>query len=151
MRRLAGLLALYALGLCGAGWAATPDVSSRESGGVVVIRFDVSLPVSLAPGASILCRAKVMPDGRAEPGGSDGQVVTAMGMRHGSMADCAVEMPVWWQPRGGDSGAQLSYEVDALVSSGGAASVVRVAAEQGVTVAPQRAGGAATRWLSRVR
>ena len=135
MRRLAGLLALYALGLCGAGWAATPDVSSRESGGVVVIRFDVSLPASLPPGASILCRARVMPNGRAEPGGSEAQVVTAMGIRHGSMADCAVEMPVWRQLRDGDGGAQVSYEVDALVSSGRAASVVRVAAEQGVAVA----------------
>lgn len=151
MRRLAGLLALYALGLCGTGWAATPDVSSRESGGMVVIHFDVSLPASLPPGASILCRARVVPDGPAEPGDGDGQVVTAMGNRRGSMADCAVEMPVWRRLRDGDSGAQLSYEVDALVSSGGAASVVQVAAEQGVAVTPEQTGGAAASWLSGVR
>lgn len=118
--------------------------------GVYAITFNVNIASSLPAGAAIVCKAQIVPSQGG--GGFMSQqlaavpVETAAGLAtvSGATATCSVEIPFSWTVNSGQSGVSLSYEIDAVGSSGSAPLLVRTSAQQGIGEAFPASGGTAS-------
>jgi hypothetical protein len=121
--------------------------------GVYSVTFTVNAGSTLAPGATILCKAKAVPNApplenlklEAVPVMSGLATLTGSGV-NGPSAICTVQIPFTWAAGNAQSGAQggavLSYEID--VVSGGGAVAVPVRRQEGIGVAYPAPGGTAS-------
>ena len=137
------LVALLASAAAGAASAAqrhdgpAPVETLIEYRGAYAVTFSVRAPV---PGAAYLCKARAVPRAPALEGVSL-QAVPAVvnGLptagATGSWTNCTVEIPFAWVGTGASeaSRALLSYEIDAISSTGAAA--VPVTVQEGISVA----------------
>jgi hypothetical protein len=119
--------------------------------GVYSVAFNVNLSTSMPSGATLLCRARVVPnaplfanlDRAALP------AVSGMASINGSTATCWVEIPFAWTLNGASNGAALypgaalSYEIDEVSASNSPPTVLRTSAAQGIGVAYPATGGSA--------
>jgi hypothetical protein len=133
---------------------AAPSASCQEHlttvSGVYAVNFNVRIASTLPAGTTITCRAQIVP-GQGAPGFLNQQwnaypVGTAAGLAAvtGSTATCAAEIPFSWTVTSGQNGVMLSYEIDAVTSSGSATMLVRRSALQGISAAFPVSGGSAS-------
>ena len=124
--------------------------STTTVSGVYLVTFNVNIASTLPAGATIVCKAQIVP---SQGGGgflnhqlAAVPVETAAGLATvtGSTATCAVEIPFSWTVNGAQSGVSLSYEIDAVSSSGSAPLLVRSSAQQGIGEPFPAAGGSAS-------
>jgi hypothetical protein len=115
--------------------------------GVYTVTFTVNAGSTLAPGATILCKAKAVPNApplenlklEAVPVMSGLATLTGSGV-NGPSAICTVQIPFTWAAGNAQSGAQggavLSYEIDVVSGavSGGGAVAVPVRRQEGIDV-----------------
>ena len=119
--------------------------------GVYVVTFNLRIDSTLPAGTTITCRARIVPS----QGGSQGDldlrnqqfaafpVGTAVGRAAvtGAMATCAAEIPFSWTVTSGQGGVMLSYEIDAVTTSGSAPMLLRRSASQGISTTFPASGG----------
>lgn len=149
---LAALLASAAAG-------AAPATETRGGAapvafsGVYSLTFAVNAGSTLSPGATILCKAKAVPNA----GGLESfrfrsvPVVSSLATGAGSgaagaWANCTVQIPFYWAANDAQGGAVLSYEIDLVngIGSGPGASAVPVRRQGEVGVAYPAPGGSAS-------
>lgn len=120
-----------------AGPADEPRVSPppATASGVYSVTFHVTAGTPVPTGATLRCRAKVVP---SLPGAPPTNTQPAVGV--GSPAGCALEIPYSWTTDQARGVAALNYEIQAVSSSG---AVVRTTALRHVDVAYPPAGGTA--------
>lgn len=137
--------------------AAAPAVDQQRDvlpvlvSGVYSVAFNVNLASALPPGATLLCRAKVVPNALPFNSFDRSMLPTGSGVAsiHGSTATCWVEIPFAWTLNGASSSASLyreaalSYEIDAVSASGSIPTVLRASTAQGIGVSYPSAGGSA--------
>jgi hypothetical protein len=103
--------------------------------GLYLVTFTVNAGAALAPGSTILCKAKAAPSTgpldefqwKATPVASGIATVNrsrATGAT-GSWANCTVEVPFYWAASETQGGAVLSYEIDLVSGAGDSAEPLR--------------------------
>jgi hypothetical protein len=117
--------------------------------GVYSVAFNVNLSTSMPSGATLVCRARVVPNAPAFANLDRAALPAVSGTAsiNGSTATCWVEIPFAWTLNGGSNdavlypGAALSYEIDEVNVSNSMPTVLRASAAQGIGVAYPAAGG----------
>jgi len=145
------MILLLALLAPAVGWAGLPMPGRVEAvGRAYVIRFNLNVASTLPAGATVTCKARLVPNlpgqGNLPSQSAVVPVETATGVAAltGSTAACAVEIPFSWTVNNTQSGAVLSYEIEAVSVSGSLPVVVRSSAQQGIAVAYPPMGGTVT-------
>jgi hypothetical protein len=124
--------------------------SSTTVNGVYSITFNLNIASSLPAGTTITCRAQMVPGqgglNLGNPQLAATPVETAAGVATvaGSTAICAAEIPFSWTVTSAQGGVMLSYEIDAVSSSGSTPLLVRSSARQGIGAAFPAAGETAS-------
>jgi hypothetical protein len=118
--------------------------------GVYSLTFNVRIASTLPAGTTITCRARIAPN----QGGIDLRnqqlsaiplgTVTGLASVSGPTAICAEEIPFSWTLLSARGGVVLSYEIDAVSSSGSNPLLVRSSGPQNVGVAYPAPGGRAS-------
>jgi len=131
--------------------AGVPELrgSPIQVSGVYSLTFNVRIASTLPAGTTITCRARIAPN----QGGIDLRnqqipaipvgTVTAFAAATGPTATCAEEIPFSWTLLSTRGGVVLSYEIDAVSSSGSIPLLVRSSGPQNVGVAYPAPGGRA--------
>jgi len=151
MRRIRILLLLcFALPfLATASAAGVPELrgSSSTVSGVYSLTFNLNIATALPAGTTITCRARIIPNpGRADLPNQQlapipVRTVEGVASITGSTANCAAEIPFSWTVPSTQGVAMLSYEIDAVNTSGSTPLVVRSSGQQNVGVAFPGLGG----------
>jgi hypothetical protein len=118
--------------------------------GAYAVTFNLTIASTLPTGSTITCRAQIVPTLK----GSDATnlqvlaapVETATGIAtvNGSTATCTAEIPFSWTLPNSQSTVMLSYEIDAVSTTGGTRLVVRSSLQQNINEALPSAGGTAS-------
>jgi hypothetical protein len=115
------MLPIVALFVCSSGWAGPVGDSGKESApaqvsGAYSVTFHLTLTSEAAAGASIACKARIVPNLSSFDSLHRAQVpaLTASGVAtvRGKSATCLVEIPFFWTVGDTRSGVVLSYEID---------------------------------------
>jgi hypothetical protein len=128
MRRWDFLLVAAMLGMTGAGVQA-------QTGPVLRVEWQASLPANLPPGSLLLCRAKIVPGVGRDIGSEESSEASAAGVNNGAKVDCAVEVPVGQAVRS-PGVARLSVEVDAVSPSAAGPQMMRLVLAEDVPARP---------------
>jgi hypothetical protein len=123
--------------------------SPTQVTGVYSLTFNVRIASPLPAGTTITCRARIAPN----QGGTDlrNQQIPAIPVRSstgqasitGPTATCAEEIPFSWTLLSTRGGVVLSYEIDAVSSSGTFPLLLRSSGPQNIGVAYPAPGGRA--------
>jgi hypothetical protein len=117
--------------------------------GVYSLTFNLNLASPLPAGTTITCRAQIAPNqGRVDLRGQQSaaipvRTVTGLALATGTTATCATEIPFSWSVSGVREGVVLSYEIDAVSTSGSIPLLVRRSAQQNIGVPFPASGGSA--------
>jgi hypothetical protein len=103
--------------------------------GVYSVSFHLNSATSVPTGATLTCKAKVVP---SVPGAPARNVQPVVGI--GTPGGCALEVPYAWSANQAQAVASLDYEIDAVSNDG---AVVRSTGPRAVRVAAPPAGGTA--------
>jgi hypothetical protein len=149
--RIPWLLCVALLAPLPARAAGAPEQRAAETtvSGVYLVNFHLNLASTLPAGTTITCRAQIAPQpggldlGNPQPGAAAVDTAAGLTTVAGSRAICATEIPFSWTVAGEPSGIVLSYEIDAVSSSGSAPLLVRSSMRQNIVAAFPAAGGSA--------
>jgi hypothetical protein len=143
------LVALLAPAAALAASAADQGTAPTMVSGVYSVTFNLNLASTLPAGTTITCRAQIVPN-QGGPSLLNSQfaaipVGTARGLAAvtGSTATCMAEIPFSWTQTSAPGGVILSYEIDAVSSSGSARLLVRSSAQQNIGAAFPASGASA--------
>jgi len=153
MRRIRILLLLcFALPfLATASAAGVPELrgSSSTVSGVYSLTFNLNIATALPAGTTITCRAQIVPNqtGAELPNQQFAPIpvkrVSGVASVTGSTANCAAEIPFSWTGMNARGGVILSYEIDAVSTSGSVPLMVKRSVQQNIPVAYPASGGSA--------
>jgi hypothetical protein len=132
MRAMVAILLHGLLMACAPGTGAGTDAGSAQTG-VYRIAFHPQAGALLPPGATFVCRVRIM------PGINAAQSTT--GAAAGNKSGCATELPFVWMANHSQPAATLSYEVDTISADG---RVLRSVIREDVAL-PNASAGAAAR------
>ncbi len=140
MKPIFPVLGLGFLALAAAAWAGPADDSHGSAppavaSGVYSVNFRVSSATPVPGGATLTCKAKVVP---SIPGAPARNTQPVIGVA--TPSGCALEIPYAWSVNQAQAVASLNYEIDAISTAG---VVVRSSGPQAVSVAAPPPGGAA--------
>ncbi len=150
--RIPWLLCVALLAPLPARAAGAPEPRGAETtvSGVYSVTFHLNLASTLPAGTTITCRAQIAPQpggldlGSPQPGAAPVETAAGLAAVAGSKATCATEIPFSWTVAGAQGGVVLSYEIDAVSSSGSAPLLVRSSTRQNIVAAFPAAGGSAS-------
>ncbi len=114
--------------------------------GSYAITFNVNLASALPAGSTLVCKAQIVPGnngfqyGGAQLNAQPVESAAAMAVVSGTSATCVVEIPFSWAVLNAQSGAVLSYELDAINVTGSLPVVVRTSVQQGIPEAYPASG-----------
>jgi hypothetical protein len=115
--------------------------------GAYRITFNLTVASSLPASSTLVCKAAITPILRSSDGSIQSlpleTVATQARISRGT-AVCAVEIPFSWTLPDASTGADLSFEIDAVNPNGSAPALWRTSFQQGIPVAYPPSGGAAS-------
>jgi hypothetical protein len=147
--RIPLLLCIALLASASALAAGVPEIRANSSTvtGVYSLTFNLNLSSILPAGTTVTCRARIAPNAAVtDPWGQQFpaipvKTVIKLAAVTGSTATCAEEIPVFWAAANARNGAVLSYEIDAVSSSGSIPQLIRSSRQQNIGVAYPASGG----------
>jgi hypothetical protein len=113
------------------------------------LTFNLNIASVLPAETTITCRARIVPNQAGfDPANQQSAVipvrtVTGLAAVTGSTAICAAEIPFSWTVMSARGGAVLSYEIDAVTSSGSFPLLIRTTGQQNIGVAFPAPGASA--------
>ena len=126
--------------------AQSPRAATSVSG-AYRITFNLTVASTLPANSTLVCKAAITPIVRASDGSLQPmplETVATLARISGGTAVCAVEIPFAWTIPDASSGADLSFEIDAVNPNGTAPALWRTSVQQGIPVAYPPSGGAAS-------